>query len=174
MPHDEIVYTYMKSPYGAVLLARTEEGLTHISFQEGSKPVTPHARWREANEPLLNAIEQLNAYFYGEVCAFDLPLAPAGTPFQQRVWAALQNIPCGESISYAELARRIGQPSAVRAVGAANGRNPLPVIIPCHRVIGKDGKLTGYAGGLAIKRGLLDLEARKVAPVHEKQLMMAT
>jgi methylated-DNA-[protein]-cysteine S-methyltransferase len=105
------------------------------------------------------AAEQLAAYFAGELREFTLPLRPAGTPFQMAVWRALKRVPYGETVSYGELARRLGRPGAARAVGRANALNPLPVIVPCHRVIGADGALTGYAGGLCIKRALLDLEA---------------
>jgi methylated-DNA-[protein]-cysteine S-methyltransferase len=108
---------------------------------------------------LLQAADQLRAYFAGELREFDLPLAPRGTPFQRRVWDAVSAIPYGGTATYAETAVAIGRPSACRAVGAANGRNPLPVIVPCHRVIGAAGELTGYGGGLERKRSLLDLEA---------------
>ncbi|HUA39996.1 MAG TPA: methylated-DNA--[protein]-cysteine S-methyltransferase [Streptosporangiaceae bacterium] len=110
--------------------------------------------------PFAAAARQLAAYFAGQLTEFDLPLAPAGTPFQRRVWAALQTIPYGQTWSYAQLADKIGQPTAVRAVGLANGRNPIALVIPCHRVIGSDGSLTGYGGGLDRKRFLLDLEGR--------------
>lgn len=108
---------------------------------------------------LIAAADQLHKYFAGEQQEFDLPLAPEGTPFQRRVWAALQEIPYGETISYGELARRLGDPGASRAVGLANGRNPLSIIVPCHRVVGSTGSLTGYGGGLERKRLLLDLES---------------
>lgn len=160
MTSDEYVYSYMKSPAGDILLARTEIGLTHISFQKGKKAVKPEAGWRKDEGPLAEAADQLRAYFYGEQQTFDLPLAPEGTSFQQRVWKALQTIPCGETLSYGEIAHRIGRPTASRAVGAANGKNPLPIVIPCHRVIGANGNLTGYAGGLAIKKILLEHEQR--------------
>jgi methylated-DNA-[protein]-cysteine S-methyltransferase len=107
---------------------------------------------------LAAARAQLDAYFAGEITSFDLPLSPRGTPFQQRVWAALRDIPFGETTSYGELARRIGDPKAVRAVGAANGRNPLPLVVPCHRVIGADGSLVGFGGGMDRKRWLLQHE----------------
>ena len=107
---------------------------------------------------LTEVASQFEAYFDGRLRTFDLPLAPAGTPFQQEVWSALQTIPYGATWSYAELAARIGRPAAVRAVGAANGRNPIPIIIPCHRVIGRDGRLVGFGGGLETKRALLALE----------------
>ena len=110
---------------------------------------------------------QLREYFEGTRQVFDVPLALSGTPFQLKVWAALTDIPYGETITYGELAQRIGQPDAVRAVGAANGKNPVPIIVPCHRVIGSNGKLTGYGGGLPIKAALLDLERRNK---HGEQL----
>lgn len=111
-------------------------------------------------DPLLNeASRQLRQYFAGERREFDLPLHPAGTPFQCRVWDQLRRIPFGETISYGELARRVGNPAASRAVGAANGRNPIPIIVPCHRVIGSDGSMTGFGGGVERKRALLGLEA---------------
>lgn len=110
---------------------------------------------------LSEIIRQLNAYFAGKLESFDLPLAPEGTPFQQKVWKELCQIPYGETISYGELARRIGNASASRAVGLANGSNPIPIVIPCHRVIGSNGKLTGYGGGLDIKEKLLALEKRQ-------------
>ena len=113
--------------------------------------------------PFAAAARQLAGYFAGQLTEFDLPLAPAGTPFQRRVWAALQTIPYGQTWSYAQLADKIGQATAVRAVGLANGRNPIALVIPCHRVIGSDGSLTGYGGGLDRKRFLLDLEASVVA-----------
>jgi methylated-DNA-[protein]-cysteine S-methyltransferase len=116
--------------------------------------------------PFAAASRQLADYFAGQLTEFDLPLAPAGTPFQRRVWAALQAIPYGQTWSYAQLAGKIGQATAVRAVGLANGRNPIALVIPCHRVIGSDGSLTGYGGGLDRKRFLLDLEARAAASRH--------
>jgi methylated-DNA-[protein]-cysteine S-methyltransferase len=113
-----------------------------------------------SDDPLLvAAADQLRAYFEGELRDFDLPLAPSGTEFQRRVWDAVSTVPFGATASYAEIAAAIGTPSACRAVGAANGRNPLPVIVPCHRVVGSTGALTGYGGGLERKRALLDLEA---------------
>jgi methylated-DNA-[protein]-cysteine S-methyltransferase len=121
------------------------------------------------NQPLVrDALGQLTAYFQGRLTEFDLPLEMAGTPFQKRVWDALREIPYGETCSYGELARNIGRPSAVRAVGAANGSNPIAIIVPCHRVIGASGKLVGYGGGLPMKRMLLDLEAE-----HARRLRKA-
>ena len=116
-------------------------------------------RGREA-EPFKAAADQLDAYFAGELTSFDLPLAPVGSEFQQRVWAALQEIPYGQTESYGELAERIGSPGGARAVGLSNGKNPIGIIIPCHRVVGADGSLTGYGGGLDRKKQLLDLETR--------------
>lgn len=122
--------------------------------------VDPRPDWRRDDRAFAAAREQLRAYLDGCLTTFDLPLAPRGTPFQLEVWRALTEIPAGETISYGELARRIGRPSASRAVGAANGANPLPVVVPCHRVIGANGTLTGFGGGLDTKRWLLALERR--------------
>jgi methylated-DNA-[protein]-cysteine S-methyltransferase len=119
--------------------------------------------------PFAEAARQLAAYFAGKLTAFDLPLEPAGTEFQRGVWAALRTIPYGETWSYAQLADKVGNPSAVRAVGMANGRNPIALVIPCHRVIGSDGSLTGYGGGLDRKRFLLDLESGAAALVDQEQ-----
>ncbi len=157
---NDVVYTYTKSPHGLILLARNEAGLTHIDFQEGENKVQPRADWTRDDVPLLEVVAQLRAYFNGQRQVFDLPLAPAGTSFQLEVWRALRDIPCGETISYGALASRIGRPAASRAVGAANGQNPLAIVVPCHRVIGANGKLTGYAGGIEIKQALLEHEQR--------------
>jgi len=143
---------------GDILLARNENGLSHISFQEGTSAIEETAVWQEDNTAFADVIAQLNAYFTGELREFDLPLAPEGTPFQQTVWQALQTIPYGTTSTYGDLAAGIGKPTASRAVGAANGRNPLPIVIPCHRVIGANGKLTGFRGGLRFKEELLSLE----------------
>ncbi len=156
-----VCYTRMESPVGPLLLAASEAGLHHILFTKG-KRTTPDREWREDARPLQETIRQLRAYFAGELEEFDLPLAPQGTVFQRSVWSKLCNIPFGETISYGELARRIGNPKASRAVGLANGQNPIPIIIPCHRVIGSNGKLTGYGGGLPIKEKLLALEQRQL------------
>lgn len=165
MPEPTTCYTFMDSPLGQVLLACNAEGLTHINFQEGNDHVIDVAEreadgWRRDDSQFDDAIRQLTEYFAEERSQFDLPLAPAGTPFQQKVWAELCRIPFGETITYGELAQRIGQPTAARAVGAANGKNPLPVIVPCHRVIGSSGTLTGYAGGIEIKAALLTIECK--------------
>ena len=141
------------------MLAGDDEGLRRISFQSGSRPVEPAGDWQQAEEPFREVVAQLEAYFAGKLRRFDVALAPEGTPFQREVWSALTEIPYGETVSYGGLALRLGRSNATRAVGAANGSNPIPIIIPCHRVIGADGSLTGFGGGLAIKRRLLDLEA---------------
>ncbi len=146
------------SPIGTVLLVGDGLHLTHVHFQSGPKPMRPDEAWVAARRPFEAAIAQLNEYFACRRREFDLPLAPAGTDFQRRVWRALTSIPYGETISYGELARRVGNARACRAVGLANGANPLPIILPCHRVIGSNGALTGFGGGLPIKRALLGLE----------------
>jgi methylated-DNA-[protein]-cysteine S-methyltransferase len=152
-------YTYMESPVGRLLLAGHDTGLSRVDFSERGGRAPRHG-WHPAEAPFREAIRQLTAYFEGRLRAFDFPVAPEGTPFQLAVWNALREIPYGETVSYAEMARRMGQPRAVRAVGAANGRNPLPIVIPCHRLIGSDGRLTGYGGGLHVKEALLALERR--------------
>ena len=148
----------LESPVGPLLLGGDGERLTRIDFQDGPRPLRPAAHWQRSATPFAAAIEQLAQYFAGQRRNFDLPLAPIGTEFQQRVWQALCAIPYGTTVSYGELASRIGHPRASRAVGLANGANPLPVVVPCHRVIGADGALTGFGGGVPIKRALLALE----------------
>jgi len=159
------------SPLGPVTLAADTRGtLVYLGFGERD----PRSRLLEALDPEAGALaldpavlaparRQLEAYFRGELRQFDLPIAPRGTPFQLRVWAELLRIPYGATISYGELARRLGDPKLTRAVGAANGANPISIIVPCHRVIGADGSLTGYGGGLEVKRGLLALERGPVS-----------
>ena len=146
------------TPFGALRVAGTARGLTIVGFTEGDpasrQEQAPHGESGLPEE----AERQLLEYFEGRRRCFTLPVAPQGTPFQQRVWGELQKIPCGATTTYREIARRIGQPNAVRAVGSANGSNPVAIVIPCHRVIGSDGNLTGYAGGIAIKRRLLQHE----------------
>ncbi len=157
-----VYYSHLKSSIGTLLLSANETGLREINFPKNGKATKPQADWQEDSSALREAIRQLHAYFGGELEDFDLPLAPDGTPFQQHVWKELCNIPYGKTISYGELARRIGNPNASRAVGLANGSNPIPIIIPCHRVIGSNGKLAGYGGGLPIKEKLLSLEKRQL------------
>ena len=152
----------MQSPVGPLLLAADDVGLRKIIFMNGRDRAQPDPSWVQESAAFAEATRQLRAYFAGELEQFDLPLAPEGTPFQLQVWRHLCEIPYGETISYGELARRIGNPKASRAVGLANGSNPIPIIIPCHRVIGSNGKLTGYGGGLPIKEKLLALERRQL------------
>ena len=159
-----LIYSDCESPIGKLLLASTERGLCNIWFERHSAKakasLAPDSH--EDRAALRNVIRQLQAYFAGELETFDVALAPEGTPFQQKVWSELLAIPYGETISYGELARRIGNANASRAVGLANGSNPIPIIVPCHRVIGSNGKLTGYGGGLPIKEKLLALEKRQL------------
>jgi methylated-DNA-[protein]-cysteine S-methyltransferase len=153
-------YDTMDSLLGELLLATDGHALTAVHMDG-----TPDPGWRRDRGALREPAEQLEAYFAGELRDFDLPLAPQGTPFQREVWSALRGIPYGSTISYGELAAAVGRPHAARAVGAANGRNPIAVVVPCHRVIGASGALTGYGGGLGRKRLLLDLEAgRRTLP----------
>jgi methylated-DNA-[protein]-cysteine S-methyltransferase len=153
-------YAWYDSPVGGLLLAGDPDGLTLISFPSGSRRHSPAPGWQRDEDLLAPAIVQLAEYFAGTRRSFSLPLRPAGTAFQQSVWAALRQIPFGATISYGELARRVGRPAAARAVGAANGANPLPIVVPCHRVIGADDSLTGFGGGLETKHFLLAHEAR--------------
>lgn len=146
------------TPVGALLLVGTEYALARVHFQAGSQPLRPPAEWQRAATPFVQAQAQLMEYFCGARRSFELALRPQGTPFQLRVWRELSRIPYGETLSYAQLARRLGIEKGARAVGLANGANPLPIIVPCHRVIGADGTLTGFGGGLHIKRALLALE----------------
>jgi methylated-DNA-[protein]-cysteine S-methyltransferase len=156
-----ISYTWMESPVGKLLLAADDSGLRHVIFSGGRELAEPRPHWRPDPKPLAEVIRQLRAYFDGRLHDFDLPLAPQGPAFHQRVWRELCNIPYGETISYGELARRVGSPNASRAVGRANGANPIAIVIPCHRVIGSNGKLTGYGGGLPRKEFLLALERKQ-------------
>jgi methylated-DNA-[protein]-cysteine S-methyltransferase len=155
-------YTYLSSPIESLLLVADNAGLREITFPKNGEPASPQPDWREDSSPFTEPIRQLLAYFAGNLETFNLPLAPQGTPFQQKVWDELLNIPYGETVSYGQLAQRIGNPNASRAVGLANGSNPIPIVIPCHRVIGANGKLTGYGGGLPIKEKLLALERRQL------------
>jgi methylated-DNA-[protein]-cysteine S-methyltransferase len=153
-------YTVLSSPIGELLAIERAGALTDLHVCTGKYVPSPAPDWRAERTPLLAALAaQLNEYFAGERRVFDLPLAPAGTAFQQAAWRALLAIPYGQTRSYAEQARALGRPTASRAVGAANGRNPIAIVIPCHRVVAADGGLGGYAGGLAAKRALLALEA---------------
>ncbi|MCY4613391.1 MAG: methylated-DNA--[protein]-cysteine S-methyltransferase [Nitrospira sp.] len=167
---DAVSYCIVKSPVGRILLAGNARALTHLSFQDGRHPVDPDPQWTYSEKPFQRPIRQLNEYFSGKRKTFTIALAPQGTPFQQRVWQALRTIPYGRTLSYGQIAKAIGQPTAARAVGAANGQNPVSIIVPCHRVIGSNGKLVGYGGGLSIKDALLVHEStyhpRGPAPGH--------
>lgn len=153
-----ILYTTMNSPIGELLLVGDGDTLSGLYMQEGRKPKRTATSWSESATPFVDVKRQLEEYFAGERTTFEVKLAPEGAPFEREVWHALEAIPYGETVSYGEIARRVGQPTAARAVGTANGRNPIAVIVPCHRVIGADGSLTGYGGGLERKRLLLELE----------------
>jgi methylated-DNA-[protein]-cysteine S-methyltransferase len=160
-------YAHLDTPIGTLLIAGDAAAVLQIAFPCQGKPVKAEAGWQPSQRgPVAEAVRQLREYFAGTRTGFDLPLAPTGTAFQRSVWRQLQEIPYGETISYGELARRVGNPKASRAVGSANGANPLPIVIPCHRVIAGDGTLGGFGGGLSTKRTLLALEglAKKVRP----------
>jgi methylated-DNA-[protein]-cysteine S-methyltransferase len=154
-----VLHTSFDSPIGELLAVGDGRALHGLYMQEGRTAIGVGAEWQATDEPFEEVRRQLADYFAGRRMTFDLPLAMVGSPFQRRVWRALQEIPYGETTSYGEIARRVGVPSAPRAVGVANGQNPVAVIVPCHRVIGADGSLTGYGGGLERKRLLLELEA---------------
>lgn len=160
-PRDShLAYGYFESPVGLLLVAGDADRRHRISFPSERPSEHPQADWRRDDGRFADAFRQLRAYFAGDLTRFDLPLRFAGTEFQNRVWAALVDIPFGETLSYGVLAARIGKPSASRAVGGANGANPLPIVVPCHRVIGSDKSLTGFGGGIEIKRFLLAHEKR--------------
>jgi len=156
-------YSTIDSPVGPLLLAGTDRALHFLSFASSRRAVSPKPAWKQSAAPFKEAERQIKSYFARELKQFDLPLALEGSEFQLEVWKNLRLIPFGETISYGELARRIGKPDAARAVGLANGQNPIAIIIPCHRVIGSDGSLTGFGGGLATKEKLLRLEASQVS-----------
>jgi methylated-DNA-[protein]-cysteine S-methyltransferase len=173
------IYDVIETPVGPLLLTAEVSGLTRVWFDKGDGSLEPHADWWRANDAdrddatavIVRARTQLDEYFSGRRTRFDLPLAPAGTPFQKRVWSALADIPYGRTISYIELARTVGDERAVRAVGGANGKNPLPIVLPCHRVIGANGSLAGFGGGIERKRWLLEHEhAIPVTPVLSLEL----
>ena len=159
-------FTQFDSPLCPVTLVGKDSGITHLHLHTkgGKRRVAIDPEWIRSDARFASARIQILEYMEGKRTAFDLVLSPEGTPFQQTVWQALCEIPFGELRSYGEIARRIGKPTASRAVGAANGKNPLPLLIPCHRVVGANGKLTGFAHGLAIKERLISLESGK--PLH--------
>jgi methylated-DNA-[protein]-cysteine S-methyltransferase len=172
-----IAYAKMDSPVGPLTLVADGDALIGVYFENAAlaqnAALAPPPEWTRDEDRLRPAAVQLAEYFAGRRTRFQLPLAPRGTPFQQTVWTALLAIPYGETTSYGALAGAIGQPTASRAVGAANGKNPLSIVIPCHRVIGADGSMTGYGGEISRKRILLDLEARvrgAPLPAPERQL----
>jgi methylated-DNA-[protein]-cysteine S-methyltransferase len=156
---DTLMYTTLESPIGELLLLGDGQALRGLHMQDGRRPIAVRSGWERSAAPFASACAQLQEYFAGRRTTFELPLAMSGNPFERCVWRALGDIPYGETTSYGELARGIGHPSAARAVGVANARNPIAVIVPCHRVIGASGALTGYGGGLERKRLLLELES---------------
>jgi len=158
---DPLVYGYLDSPVGQLLLVADADHLRGISFPDGSRKQQPAAGWLRDDAWFPDTISQLRAYFAGELTVFDLPLLFDGTPFQKAVWQALCDIPYGTTTSYGALASKIGRARASRAVGAANGANPLPIVVPCHRVIGADNSLTGFGGGIEVKHFLLTHEKAK-------------
>jgi methylated-DNA-[protein]-cysteine S-methyltransferase len=160
MTRETIHYDDITTPIGTLRLVADAKGLREVWFDRGRQQKRPAPEWVRSPDALAFARVQFEEYFAGRRQAFDLPLHPLGTPFQLAVWEELGRIPYGVTISYGELARRIENPLAVRAVGAANGRNPLPIVLPCHRVIGSNGSLTGFGGGLPTKRFLLAMENR--------------
>jgi methylated-DNA-[protein]-cysteine S-methyltransferase len=161
----DLCHRWVDTSIGRLLLVASPAGLRAIMFERNGRPPDPPERSNPAGGGALDeAARQLGDYFERRRRHFDLPLDPAGTPFQRRVWEALRKIPYGEIRSYGEIAREVGRPDATRAVGAANGANPLPIVVPCHRVVGADGSLTGFGGGLELKRFLLDLEGAIAQP----------
>jgi methylated-DNA-[protein]-cysteine S-methyltransferase len=154
-----VIYTTMDSPIGELLLLGDGDSLHGLYMQAGKNPIRINPRWQRDDEAFAEVRSQLEEYFVGERTSFDIEMHLEGTAFQRTVWHELTQIPYGETISYGELAKRIGLPDRARAVGTANGQNPIAVIVPCHRVIGSTGKLVGYGGGLDNKRRLLELES---------------
>lgn len=154
------VYRTVDSPVGPLTLAGQDDVLTNLRMEDQAHPPSGREGWVLDEHAFPKVVDQLEAYFAGELTEFDVSLRLEGTPFQQRVWSTLLEIPYGETWSYGAVARRLGRPTASRAVGMANGRNPIGIIVPCHRVIGSTGRLTGYGGGLDRKQVLLDLEQR--------------
>ncbi|WP_298938024.1 methylated-DNA--[protein]-cysteine S-methyltransferase [uncultured Ruegeria sp.] len=159
MKNIPLFYTYFDSPVGRLLLAGDQKSLHFLSFPGGHKAFGPQPAWTMSDVHFDAVKEQLSLYFSGSLEVFDLPLTLHGTDFQKRVWELLMEISFGATRTYGRLAEKLGTPKASRAVGAANGSNPIPIIIPCHRVIGSTGKLTGFGGGIDTKRFLLDLES---------------
>lgn len=163
MKTSKVYFSRVPSPIGALLLLSDGVAITGIYMESHKHGPDFDPAWIESEAPFAAARRQLDEYFAGEREQFDVPIAPRGTAFQEAVWRALVKIPYGTTMTYLELARSIGRPAAVRAVGAANGRNPISIIVPCHRVVGADGSLVGYAGGIERKLRLLDLERASAA-----------
>ena len=161
-------YWIWESPVGQLLLTGDGHGLRGLNFQDGAHPLEIDEEWKKARGPFKDVIIQLERYFAGRLQKFNIPLALEGTVFQLSVWHALKTIPYGVTTSYGTIAKKIGNPKASRAVGAANGQNPVSIIVPCHRIIGQSGHLVGYGGGLWIKKALLELEHRFASP-HSPQ-----
>lgn len=159
---NDVYYSHYTSPVGELMLVGDGVSLQAVRFDKGGNSIDPQPDWLRRNAAFLTVKKQLDAYFEGQLRQFTLPLSPQGTEFQLRVWQALQQIPYGNTCSYLDIARSLGDTKATRAVGAANGQNPIPIIIPCHRVIGQDGSLTGFGGGLDRKRYLLALEQENI------------
>lgn len=159
MQSEEVFFGHCVSPIGLLLVAGDRDRLDMIGFPTGSRVKSPEPGWMQDNSRFKEVFRQLDAYFAKKLRKFELPLCFRGTDFQNSVWHALCDIPYGHTKSYGEIAVRIGRPKASRAVGAANGANPLPIVVPCHRVIGADNSLTGFGGGLGTKQFLLELEA---------------
>lgn len=158
----QVYYEQMPSPIGPLFLVADDEGLREVRFELDRRPHTALAGWLHSPHKLAQVRQQLEAYFAGELQTFDLLLRPQGTDFQRDVWQALSTIPYAVTTSYGQISLQINRPKACRAVGAANGRNPIPIIIPCHRVIGSNGTLTGFGGGLAAKQWLLEHEQKQL------------
>ena len=165
-----LLYTYIESPVGQLLVAGDEEALHFLSFPTGNKAFRPRDEWRCAAPRFSTVRQQLSAYFARELRCFDLPLRLSGTSFQNGVWRYLSGIPFGETRTYSQVALALGHPSACRAVGAANGKHPLPIFLPCHRVVGADGSLTGFGGGLQTKEFLLRLEGA-ISPTPKSEAL---
>jgi methylated-DNA-[protein]-cysteine S-methyltransferase len=160
-------FVSIDTPVGPITVVVSDGAVTNLHLDE----VVPEREWREDRAATREAAAQLRAYFAGDLQSFDLPLRAEGTDFQQAVWSALRQIPYGEVATYGDIARRVGRPTASRAVGAANGRNPIAIVIPCHRVIGSDGTLTGYGGGMWRKRWLLSHEGRADLAPEQGELL---
>jgi len=165
-----VFFTYYDSPLGKLLLTGDGQVLFGVSFPNDRNYARPDASGQPGGTALQAAVQQLDAYFAGQLREFDLAVQPHGTAFQRRVWQALRTIPYGTTVSYGKIAQVLGQPTATRAVGAANGANPIPIVIPCHRVIGANGSLTGFGGGLAAKRWLLEHENALPGPARQSEL----